>query len=429
MEILTKPLDTFTFLNIQAFAQEGRAEGVQLDYKKDFQSDEKTSQLVAAFANTRGGVIIIGVGENRGTGIPISWDGITEGRHEEHVAQIMSNISPIPAFEVYQTDAVNNKVFVLIRVFEGDETPYYPHNDSNLWIRTGSVKKSIDIASPEAAELLFRKSERAKLARIHNENKATNNYQSYVVYGETQRQKEVIEERERYEERKAGHENGAFFPPFVSQIQKDKVGVNTAMLTILLQPYFPHEDFVRPQAVEQIVQDTRIHNDVYSFPIPNQWESIPNGMLCFDWRGEMLCQQVFANGLVYSSHNILRVGDGVRKTHIGWLTGELFITLKGGKEVWEKIGYQGTLVGTMSIKGLSGAIVEPIVGNFISHSGRQSVFQEHSWSLKIDTQTLADEGKIRDYVTEITKDVHWSFGYNNYQGQITKEYLTQKGYL
>jgi len=319
VKILTEVLNKFAFEDIQSFAKEGKAESVQLDYKKDFQTDEKMAQLITAFANTRGGVIVIGIGENRSNGTPISWDGIEDGRHEERVAQIMSGIHPVPAFEVYKTNAVNNRVFVLIRVFEGDETPYYPHNDSNLWIRTGSIKKSVEIASPEMAELLYKKAEKATLARKQNEKLATFNYDCYLVNREKEKKREAVEEASRL------------------QIKEKPIEKNKTILEVLFQPYFPHKDFVKPQNTEQIIQDSYASNAVYSFPIRDMWESVDNGMIFFKDIDELICQQVFANGLICSSHEISRTTKRGRETHLGWLTGELFITLKGAKTYWRDL--------------------------------------------------------------------------------------------
>jgi len=74
MDILNKPINSFGFQEIVAFCQEGHREGIQLDYKKDIPTN--LSKHFAAFSNTRGGVIIVGVEENRQTGIPNGWIGV-----------------------------------------------------------------------------------------------------------------------------------------------------------------------------------------------------------------------------------------------------------------------------------------------------------------------------------------------------------------
>ena len=186
MDIISKPLASFSFDNIVAFAKENNQEGVQLDYKEELPDKKKLSQLVAAFANTRGGVIVVGVKENRENGRPAKWEGIRDDHHDEFVAQVIGNISPLPSYEFHKTDDKDGKVFVLIRVFEGNQTPYYPHNDSNIWIRTGSIKKSVEIALPEHAELLFKKTDRAENGRHQNIILANKNYEAFLQSAENE---------------------------------------------------------------------------------------------------------------------------------------------------------------------------------------------------------------------------------------------------
>jgi len=136
MDILNKAIKSFGFEEVVDFCKEKHPEGIQIDYKKEFPK-KGLSKHFAAFSNARGGVIIVGVDEDKRTSIPKSWSGIkNEGKLEERVHQFASNVKPIPAYELQTTDEKNGKVFLLIRIFEGDRTPYYVQNDANLWIRT-----------------------------------------------------------------------------------------------------------------------------------------------------------------------------------------------------------------------------------------------------------------------------------------------------
>lgn len=80
MDILNKSVKTFSFDNIVDFCKQKHIEGIQLDYKREFPS-KGLAKHFAAFSNTRGGIIIIGVEEDRKTGIPKAWEGIkNEGK-------------------------------------------------------------------------------------------------------------------------------------------------------------------------------------------------------------------------------------------------------------------------------------------------------------------------------------------------------------
>ncbi len=128
MYILNKPIETFGFDDIAAFCEEGHIEGIQLDYKRELPKD--LAKHFAAFSNTRGGVIIAGVDEDKEAGAPKTWDGVeNEGKLVERVYQYAANVEPLPSLRVHPTDERNGKVFLLIRIFEGDRTPYYVQNE------------------------------------------------------------------------------------------------------------------------------------------------------------------------------------------------------------------------------------------------------------------------------------------------------------
>jgi len=149
INLLNKPIDDFSFDDIISFCKERHAEGLQIDYKKEF-PDKGLAKHFASFSNTRGGLIIVGVEEDD-KGLPIKWEGVkNEGKLIDRVHQNASNIDPIPNYETCITDEKNGRVFLLIRIFEGDQTPYYVQNDSNIWVRTGNISKPIDIASPRS---------------------------------------------------------------------------------------------------------------------------------------------------------------------------------------------------------------------------------------------------------------------------------------
>lgn len=405
MDILTKPLENFSFDNIVSFAKENHQEDVQLDYKEQFPDKEKLAQLVVAFANTRGGVIIVGIKENRENGRPVKFEGIEDGRHEEFIAQVISNISPIPGYETSKTNAHDGKIFFLIRVFEGSETPYYCHNDSNIWIRTGSTKKPVAIASPEHAELLFRKSERSHLKREQNKKLAWSNYVTFLKDAERKKQKK----------------------------NQDNKAVNSPLLSFVLQPFYPHTELIRPLNLEPIIQQSEMENKHTSFPTRAvSWNSVQEGMIHFnlsDFETKINCQQVFANGLLFNAKTVVRenLENGIH-THLAWVASQLYVTLKGAKNILEKLGYQGTLLGEIKLEGIENVTVFPM-GNMWEFENGFSVFEERLWPIKLDTRKLSNEVALREYVVDVVRDVHWTFGFKELQRGITVERLDKDGYF
>src|SRR5574340_853568 len=101
MDILNKPISTFTFADIAEYCSEGQVEGVQLDYKREL-PPKGLAKHFASFSNTRGGVLIIGVEEDTKTGKPLAWDGLVhDSKIVDKIQQYATNVEPRPAYDVY----------------------------------------------------------------------------------------------------------------------------------------------------------------------------------------------------------------------------------------------------------------------------------------------------------------------------------------
>ncbi|MBZ5636097.1 MAG: ATP-binding protein [Acidobacteriia bacterium] len=125
-----------------ALAPENRApEGYLLDFKQEW--SDKSVKTVAAFANTFGGLLIVGVSEKNGRadqviGVPV---GPKQELKTSIASSIASNISPTPPYEIWNLAMPQepSRQLCIIRVRKGtaihlwtkkDECPVYVRNDS-----------------------------------------------------------------------------------------------------------------------------------------------------------------------------------------------------------------------------------------------------------------------------------------------------------
>ena len=97
MIVLNKDVEKITFEEVEDFCIEKRPEGVEIDYKKDLTSKQDgLTKHFASFANTRGGVIIIGIEENPTTYTPLKWEGIDEnlvGKYKDKIHSWAKNVT------------------------------------------------------------------------------------------------------------------------------------------------------------------------------------------------------------------------------------------------------------------------------------------------------------------------------------------------
>ncbi|MFA7327939.1 MAG: ATP-binding protein [Candidatus Ratteibacteria bacterium] len=412
MDILNKPINSFNFDDIVEFCKQGCREGLQLDYKREMPTKSLPKHF-AAFSNTRGGVIIIGVDEDKEKGIPKSSDGVEDGgKIEEKIFQNAANVEPLPSFNVWTTNVKNGRVFVLIRIFEGGKTPYYVQNDATIWVRTGSISAPIDIASPDATELLFSKREKADTLRTNMVKRANEVYRSALQRTEKERLALIAEENKQVSKQEPPKRDYKIYPKIL--------GTEVSLCMIHIQPFYPARAFITPQKLRPLLESihTEKRRRPEDFP-PLSMESIPEGLLNFYWNectGLLDCSQFYATGLIYRIVDVLdAVAGGEKRIWIAKIAILLFTVLKTADDLYRALGYQGELSGSLLLKDVQGITLKPIIPNgyYSGSEPRNGLLSTYSWKLELNTTLLNDGKRLQDYYIEKLKEICWSFGYRH----------------
>jgi hypothetical protein len=150
--------------DIRAFCAQFQ-EGVRVEYKGTFDDNVRRSlpKVVSSFANSLGGVLIIGV--NAVDGVPRNpIEGFTPP--QEELALTVENlciqgINPpvFPKTTVIESD-VAGRVFLVIEVDESWEAPHAIENSKKVYVRTGNAANPYDLAEVDLViELVRRRSE------------------------------------------------------------------------------------------------------------------------------------------------------------------------------------------------------------------------------------------------------------------------------
>jgi predicted HTH transcriptional regulator len=127
-------------------------EGLRVEYKSTFDANvtDELPKLVSSFANSQGGVLIVGIRAVNGVPQP-PFEGFAPPPREEFPLTVenicLQNIHPpvFPRTRVVQSD-VPNQVFVVIEVDESGEAPHAIENSKRVYIRTGSAANPYDLA-------------------------------------------------------------------------------------------------------------------------------------------------------------------------------------------------------------------------------------------------------------------------------------------
>src|SRR6266478_77749 len=141
-------------------------EGLRVEYKSTFDASVRTQlpKIVSSFANSQGGVLVVGV--RAVNGVPQApFEGFARAPREEYPLTVenicLQNIHP-PAFprtEVIESDTPN-QVFLVIEVEERGDAPHAIENSKKVYVRTGNAANPYDLAEVDLIiDLLARRRE------------------------------------------------------------------------------------------------------------------------------------------------------------------------------------------------------------------------------------------------------------------------------
>jgi hypothetical protein len=146
-------------------------EGIRVEYKSTLDQSvrNRLPKILSSFANSHGGVLVIGVATNNG--VPqLPFDGFAEIVREELPLTIenicLQNLDPpiFPKSTVVRSDAAG-KIFLIIEVEESGEAPHAIENSTQVYVRTGNASNLHELATVDRIiDLVQRRKEPLELA-------------------------------------------------------------------------------------------------------------------------------------------------------------------------------------------------------------------------------------------------------------------------
>jgi hypothetical protein len=165
--MFNKRLSEISFIDVEAFCKEW-PEGIRVEYKS--QLIDNIPKTISAFANTQGGIVVIGVTTDKATNkVVFPIDGIDRvaGLEEKILQASLDGIYPgvAPEIRVFDVPSKPNKIVVLIKVHESAEAPHAIQNSTRVHIRTGSITKPYELAAMDRIEYFLKRRERPEKFR------------------------------------------------------------------------------------------------------------------------------------------------------------------------------------------------------------------------------------------------------------------------
>ena len=134
-------------MNIKRLILEG--ENVSLDFKKTISSSEKIAKTLVAFANNRGGKLLIGVTDDG------QIKGVKSEDEEKYMITKAAHIFCRPAIEPHFEEIyIDDKVVLVVEIPKSDTKPHYAMDENQKWWVYFRVKDKSILASKIIVDVL-----------------------------------------------------------------------------------------------------------------------------------------------------------------------------------------------------------------------------------------------------------------------------------
>jgi hypothetical protein len=157
------------FKEIKSFCDQQISEGLRVDYKEDIPQNEGLAKTICAFANTAGGIILIGVKAEKKRNIPVNIPGIqiTKGLEEKVGNICLSHILPVvmPEIKLCPLDDGSERGVIFIRVGLSYVSPHYVWQTKEILVRVNCENQRADL---QTLEDLIKRRERIRNGSVFN---------------------------------------------------------------------------------------------------------------------------------------------------------------------------------------------------------------------------------------------------------------------
>ena len=152
--LFTKPKNEITFADVEEFCREF-GEGVRVEYKREIKHIPK---IVSSFANTHGGVFVIGAETNDENKVKFPIQGIPQrsGIEEQIQQSALTGIYPGVIPEIILVDVPNSSnLVIIVRVDESIHAPHAIKEVTQAYIRVGSITQPYEYKLAEMDRIAY----------------------------------------------------------------------------------------------------------------------------------------------------------------------------------------------------------------------------------------------------------------------------------
>jgi Schlafen, AlbA_2 len=406
--IFGKPLSGVTYSDVADFCSLQKKEGINLDYKRDLSSSKPIIKTIAAFANTRGGYIIVGVDdEDDKPKAPFIGMEYQDSLPLTITNMLVDNLYPYFAPQIHICEPVDGKTFVIIHVPESPEAPHWLFNRSELYIRRADRSSSTSwerFATEQEWEYL------------RNKRKKSVDLREYSL-----RQLDQVFCQENLKDLRS-HQ-----PP----LPADRLKVQwEGLLQVKLMPLFPAEPIVKVRELNDLLMGGAINNiHRGSFPHPGENKVFQTGAYRYVNRhgGDSYGVSNFiglntVGDLVAYEYILLalRHGPSIFASHVMELTEAASRFMSN---TYGSLGYHGNIGIYIIFKGPAGVLIE--LPPRFTHNTHANLLGEFKYYDELEVSSLESQEARYNLLLDVIRELFYSFGITFDPTHVLDEILSE----
>lgn len=371
--MFTKPLSQVEFSDVEAFCS-AFGEGVRVEYKSEM--IKEIPKIISAFANTLGGIIVIGAETDKVQNKVIAINGVDDksGIEESIINSSLQGVYPsvIPEVRIIDIPEKENKILVVIKVHESKDAPHAIQNSTRVYIRTGSVSQPYELAEIDRIEYMLKRRNKS-----------------------TELKMELIEDAHM-------RVNG-----FLRVIDSPR----DPYFYVTISPVFPYKPLISLDELYDFCNRVPCNSPEY-LNVDNPQRIVDGICKFYGKAGDFSYREINHHGFVFACEALDKRPSRWQPDETLYIVFAQFIyvigrALKLAKMFYDKCTYLGNLEVGMSVKNIAGECLLYNEEGFPEHDGYKSIDSSTYSSEIIMVEDI--DSKLLDIVTSLTRNILWVF--------------------